>query len=254
MKTGTRYGTTAVLFYLLTISQGDVQAAWDDWIKKIEESLPGGSTSDTALADLSQTEIAAGLKEALTVGVERAISLLGQNGGFLNDAAVRIPMPESLQTVERGLRAIGQDATADEFVATMNHAAEQAVPETTAIFVDTIKKLSVADARAILEGPDDAATRHFREQNQEQLSAAILPIVQDATEKTGVTSAYKQLVGKMGFLNQFGNQGALDLDAYVTDKTLDGLFLKLADEERMIRENPVARSTDLLRKVFGSSR
>jgi len=136
------------------------------------------------VSDLSQTEITAGLREALNVGVERAISLLGQDGGFLNDATVRIPMPDSLQTVERGLRAVGQDAT----------------------------------------------------------------------EKTGVTSAYKQLIGGMGFLNQFGNQGSLDLDAYVTRKTLDGLFLKLADEERLIRENPVARSTDLLKKVFGGPR
>jgi hypothetical protein len=163
-------------------------------------------------------------------------------------------MPGSLQTLERGLRAAGQEAIADEFVATMNHAAERAVPETSAIFVETIKTMSVADARDILNGPDDAATRYFREQNQERLSTAILPIVQDATEKTGVTSAYKRLIGGMGFLSQFSNQDSLDLDSYVTRKTLDGLFVKLADEERSIREDPVARSTDLLKKVFGSSR
>jgi hypothetical protein len=241
------------LFYFLATNHG-VQAGWDDWIKKIEESLPSGSPTDTGVSGLSQAEITAGLKEALSVGVERAISLLGQNGGFLNDATVRIPMPDSLQMLERGLRAAGQDAIADEFVATMNHAAERAVPETTAIFVETIKTMSVADARDVLNGPDDAATRYFREHNQERLSAAILPVVQDATEKTRVTSAYKQLVGGMGFLNQFGNQDSLDLDSYVTRKTLDGLFVKLADEERLIRENPVARSTDLLKKVFGSSR
>lgn len=253
MKTGARHGTTAVLFYFLATSQA-VQAGWGDWVKKIEESLPGSLPTDTGVSGLSQTEITAGLKEALNVGVERAISLLGQDGGFLNDAKVRIPMPDSLQTLERGLRAAGQDTIADEFVATMNHAAERAVPETSAIFVETIKNMSVADARDILDGPDDAATRYFREQNQERLSAAILPIVQDATEKTGVTSAYKRLIGGMGFLNQFGNQDSLDLDSYVTGKTLDGLFLKLADEERLIRENPVARSTDLLKKVFGSTR
>jgi hypothetical protein len=241
------------LCYVLATSQG-VQAGWDDWVKKIEESLPGGMPSDTGVSGLSQTEITAGLKEALSVGVEQAIGLLGQDGGFLNDATVRIPMPGSLQTLERGLRAAGQEAIADEFVATMNHAAERAVPETSAIFVETIKSMSVADARDILNGPDDAATRYFREQNQERLSTAILPIVQDATEKTGVTSAYKRLIGGMGFLSQFSNQDSLDLDSYVTRKTLDGLFVKLADEERSIREDPVARSTDLLKKVFGSSR
>jgi hypothetical protein len=253
-KSSSSHTTIAVLCCFLSASQGSAHAGWGDWVKKIEESLPGGTETDTALSDLSQAEIAAGLKEALNVGVERAISLLGQDGGFLNDVAVRIPMPESLQTVERGLRAVGQDAVADDFVATMNHAAERAVPETTAILMETIKNMSLADARQILDGPDDAATRYFREQNQEQLSAAILPIVRDATEKTGVTSAYKQLIGGMGFLNQFGNQDSLDLDAYVTRKSLDGLFVKLADEERSIREDPVARSTDLLKKVFGSSR
>ncbi|MGB5729586.1 MAG: DUF4197 domain-containing protein, partial [Thiogranum sp.] len=246
MKTGARRGSTAVLFYFLATSQG-VQAGWGDWVKKIEESLPSTSPTDAAVSGLSQTEITAGLKEALNVGIERATSLLGQDGGFLNDAAVRIPMPDRLQTLERGLRAAGQDAIADEFVATMNHAAERAVPETTAIFVETIRTMSVADARDVLNGPDDAATRYFREHNQERLSAAILPIVQDSTQKTGVTSAYKRLVGGLGFLNQFGNQDSLDLDSYVTRKTLDGLFVKLADEERLIRENPVARSTDLLK-------
>ncbi|MEN8803631.1 MAG: DUF4197 domain-containing protein [Thiogranum sp.] len=253
MQSGARQGITAVLFCFLAASQS-VHAGWGDWVKKIEETLPGGSPADTAVSGLSQTEITAGLKEALNVGVERAISLLGQDGGFLDDAKVRIPMPDSLQTIERGLRGAGQDAIADEFVATMNHAAEQAVPETSAIFVETIRNMSVTDARDILDGPDDAATRYFREQNQERLSAAILPIVQDATEKTGVTSSYKRLIGGMGFLNRFGKQDSLDLDAYVTRKTLDGLFVKLADEERQIRENPVARSTDLLKQVFGGSR
>ena len=144
MKTRRTYGTTAILFCALALGQGKVQAGWGDWVKKIEDALPGGATTQTAVSELSQTEITAGLKEALNVGVERAIKLLGQDGGFLNDAAVRIPMPDSLQAVERGLRTAGQDAIADEFVATMNHAAEKAVPETTAILVDTIKNMSMA--------------------------------------------------------------------------------------------------------------
>lgn len=230
-----------------------VLAGWNDWVKSIEESVTsGGAAPDSGVSGLSNTEISAGLKEALNVGVERAVSLLGQDGGFLDDATVRIPMPESLQTVERGLRAVGQDSVADEFVATMNHAAEQAVPETAAIFSDSIKQMSVDDARQILEGPDDAATEYFREHNQERLGEAISPIVKEATSKTGVTSAYKQMVGGAGFLGQFSAADSLDLDQYVTQKTLDGLFLKLAAEEQLIREDPVARSTDLLKKVFGS--
>jgi hypothetical protein len=253
MRTGTRPAITAILFCLVIASPG-LQAGWDDWVKKLEESVPGSTPGKTGLSGLSQTEIATGLKEALNIGVERAVSLLGQDGGFLNDAAVRIPMPDSLQSVERGLRAVGQGALADEFVGTMNHAAERAVPETTAILAETIQTMTVTDARAILDGPENAATEYFREKNQERLTAAILPIVRDATEQTGVTSAYKQMVGGMGFLSQFSGESSLDLDTYVTQKTLDGVFVKLADQERLIREDPLARSTDLLKKVFGGTR
>jgi hypothetical protein len=229
-------------------------AGLNDWLKTIEESVRSEApAADSAAERLSRPEIAAGLREALEVGVERAINLLGRDGGFLDDAAVRIPMPESLQAVERGLRAVGQGAVADEFLATMNHAAEQAVPETASIFAETIKEMSIEDARQILHGPDDAATDYFRNHNQDRLSAAILPIVRDATSRTGVTSAYKDMLGRVGFLNQFTSPGSLDLDQYVTGKALDGLFLKLAQEERRIRENPVARSSELLKKVFGSA-
>ena len=227
-----------------------LQAGWDDWRKKLEDVIPSGTQTDSVTANLSQTEIVAGLKEALNVGVERATTLLGQDGGFLNDAEVKIPMPETLQQVERGLRAAGQDALADDFVTSMNSAAEKAIPETTTILANTIKNMSLEDAKGILNGPDDAATQYFRKQNEVQLNGAILPIVQDTTAQTGVTSAYKKMTGSIGFLPQFSGLSSLDLDHYVAQKTLDGLFLKLAQEEKLIRHDPVARSTELLRKVF----
>lgn len=244
--------TLTILFMLFTSPA--LKAGWNDWRQKLEDAIPAGTpTGSEAATTLSQTEIVAGLKEALDVGVERATSLLGQDGGFLNDAAVKIPMPESLQQVEQSLRAVGQDALADDFIVSMNRAAEKAVPATTTILVDTIRNMSLQDAKGILNGPDDAATQYFRKQNEVQLTSAILPIVQDTTAQAGVTSAYKKMTGNLGFLSKFSGQSNLDLDHYVAQKTMDGLFLKLAQEEKLIRQAPVARSTELLKKVFAGS-
>lgn len=132
-------------------------------------------------------------------------------------------------------------------------AAESAVPETAGIFVDAIKSLSLEDAKGILQDPDDAATRYFREQSEASLTRAILPIVEDATAKTGVTAAYKKLTGGVALLGQLSDSDSLDIDGYVTRKALDGLFLKLAEEEKLIRQDPLARSTELLKKVFGTA-
>ncbi len=225
-------------------------AGWRDWLKPLEDAV--GPETTESVAGLSQQEVASGLKEALDVGIQRAIELLGREGGFLNDPQVKIPLPDTLQQVEKGLRAVGQDQLADEFVTTMNRAAERAVPETLNIFGDAIRNMTLEDAKAILNGPDDAATGYLRKNGEGRLQQAILPIVKEATESTGVTSAYKQMMGSVGgFLGGFLDQDSLDIDQYVTTKAMDGLFLKLADEEKRIREDPVARSTELLKTVFG---
>lgn len=204
--------------------------------------------------------MAGGLKEALGKGVEQAVANLGKTDGFLKDLNVKIPMPESLQKVEKTLRVLRQDELADEFVTTMNRAAEQAVPEAAAVLGDSVKQMSIADAKSILTGANNAATEYFRRTSGTNLHARFLPIVKAATEKTGVTSTYKRMTDKAG--GGFGGLGGLgagllgreapDLDDYVTRKTLDGLFLKIAEQEKLIRENPVARTTDLLQKVFGA--
>jgi hypothetical protein len=229
-----------------------VQAGWTDWLQKLDGAAPTGSSTATGVAALSEAEIIAGLKEALNVGIERATSLLGQEGGFLNDATVRIPIPESLRQVERALRSVGQEALADDFLMSMNRAAEKATPATTSILVDTVKGMSLDDARSILSGPDDAATQYFRRTNEAKLRDTILPIIQDATAQTGVTATYKRMTGSLGFLSQFTDPDSLDLDRYVTQKALDGLFFKLAQEEELIRRDPLARSTELLKKVFAN--
>jgi hypothetical protein len=206
---------------------------------------------------LTQDQMVGGLKEALGKGVQQSVASLGKQDGFLKDAGVQIPMPESLQKVEKALRALRQDKLADEFVTTMNRAAEQAVPEAAAVLGDSVKQMSITDAKTILMGTNNAATQYFRRTSETNLYARFLPIVKTATEKAGVTGAYKRMTDKAGGgLGGLGGsllgKDAPDLDSYVTRKTLDGLFLKIAEQEKQIRENPAARTTDLLQKVFGA--
>ena len=227
-------------------------AAHGGWQDLLNPKAQGTSTTSTALASLTQNEMIGGLKEALSKGVQKAVADLGRDDGFLKNVNVKIPVPESLKRVEQGARMAGQDKLADEFIATMNHAAEKAVPEAAAIFGDAITKMSLEDAQAILKGPDDAATQYFRKTSETQLTEKMMPIVKQATEKTGVTASYKKLMQQAGPLAQFMKQDSLDLDHYVTGKALDGLFKMVAAEEKSIRQNPVARSTDLLKKVFGT--
>ena len=249
MKTTTPY----LLALTLLLSPCARGAGFLDWL-----GLGKTSTNATPAltAALSNQEIAGGLKEALAKGVERAVAMLGKEDGFLQDAAVKVPMPENLQKIERTLRTLRQDKLADEFVTTMNRAAEKAVPEAAAVLGDSIKQMTLDDAKTILTGTNNAATEYFRRTSQTNLYERFLPIVQKATEQTGVTSTYKTMMAKASFggfsAGALLGQDAVNLDGYVTRKTLDGLFLKIGQEEQRIRENPVARTTDLLQKVFGA--
>lgn len=206
----------------------------------------------TRSRNVSDTEISGGLKEALTKGVRFAVNSLGRQDGFLKNARVKIPLPKNLQRVERGLRIAGQGRTVDEFVTSMNRAAEKAVPVAIDVFVDSIKQMTFDDARQILfSGRDDAATQFFKRTSEEALRGKFRPIVEDLTESVGVTQKYKTMIGKYGFAAQLLGKDATDIDGYVTQKALDGLFLLVADEERKIRKDPIGRTTSLLRKVFG---
>lgn len=231
-------------------------AGLGDLMKSADDLLKGGaSTGGTATlgSSLTESQIDRGLKQALDIGAERAVVLLGQSGGFLDDPLVRIPLPGSLQTAGKALRTVGQGALVDDFERTVNRAAEEAVPQTLDIVKRTVSGMSLEDVRGILSGGDDAATRFLRERAGGDLHRAILPVVSRATDSAGATAAYKRLEDQAsGSVGGLFDTSSLDLDDYVAEKTLDGLFLKIADEERRIRENPVARSTDLLKSVFGS--
>jgi hypothetical protein len=191
-----------------------------------------------------------GLRDALSQGVKTAVKTLGQEDGFLANDLVKIPIPESLESVESTLRKLGQDEVADKFIAALNHAAEKAMPSAVSIFGEAISSMSINDAKDILEGPDDAATQYFRGRSDDDLRASFAPLVKEATDKVGVTATYKDLIKKLGPMASLLDTEKLDIDSYVTEKALDGLFLMIAEEEKKIREDPVARTTDLLKKVF----
>lgn len=242
---------TALLILSLPLN---ASAGWQDLLDKLPtgSKSSGAATNSAGLSALSSSEMTSGLKQALATATDIAVKQLGHNGGFGNDPTVRIGMPDSLEWVEKGLRMAGQSARADEFVGTLNHAAEQAVPLALEQFRAAINNMTVSDAQAILTGPKDAATQYFRNQSEPNLRRQFMPIVSDTTDRAGATAAYKNMLNSAGPAAGLMNSSSLNLDEYVTDKALDGLFLKVAEQEALIRTDPVARSTDLLKKVFGA--
>jgi hypothetical protein len=233
---------------------GASHAGIDDLFKQADKLLKDNAVTTTSSSSgLSDSRINAGLKQALSIGSERAIKLLGKRGGFLNDKSVRIPLPGMLKTVGKGLRTMGQGKYVDQLETTVNRAAEQAIPQTLNIVKNTVANMTLQDVRGILNGGDDAATKFLHRKAGSSLHAIIKPIVARATSETGATAAYKKLMGKADHtLGGFLKTESTDLDDYVTSKTLDGLFLKLALEEKKIRKDPVARTTDLLKQVFAN--
>ena len=215
--------------------------------------LPGSVPARARAAGPSDAKASSGLKEALRVGVGNAVNLAGRTDGYFKNEAIKILMPEKLRTMEKGLRAVGMGAQVDEFVLSMNRAAEKAAPQARSIFVDALKQMTFDDARKILTGGDTAATAFFKEKTSDRLTAAFHPIVEKATDETGVTRQYKQLVGNAPAI-PFMKKESLDIDHYVVGKALDGLFYLVGEEEKKIRKNPAAQVTSLLKEVFGRGR
>jgi hypothetical protein len=210
-----------------------------------------GSPLSALTASLPLDSVTQGLKQALGKGLERAVAELGKSGGFLTNLNVKIPMPPAMQRVETTLRSLGQDQLANDFIATMNSAAEKAVPASATVFTNALAKLTLQDAQSILQGGPDAATQFFRKTTEVELREKFMPIVREATAKAGVTTAYKQLMSKAQFAAPLLGRDTVDLDSYIATKSMDGLFKMVAEEEKRIRENPAARSTELLKSVFG---
>ncbi len=221
-----------------------------DVVKKVS----GGGTANTTQTStpaLTDQDTQTGLKQALSQGVDKAILMLGKQDGFLANPDVKIPLPDSLRKIEKGMRMVGMGAQADELVLKMNRAAEQAVPEAKTLLINAVKQMSVSDARSILTGPQDAATQYFKKTTSAEMTAKFLPIVQQATSKVQLADSYNRYAS-MG--SQYGvvKKEDADINQYVTRKALDGVFLMIAKEEAAIRQDPMGQASQILKKVFGA--
>lgn len=203
------------------------------------------------LSDLSNADAAAGMKEALIQGAGKAVGKLGVVDGFLGNPAVKIPLPDSVQRAERVMRMFGMGKQADEVILRMNRAAEAAVPEAKVLLINAVKQMSVADAKNILTGGDDAATQYFRKTTSAPMAEKFLPIVQKAMADVQLAQQYNKFAetgAKYGLIKK----EQANLEQYVTQKALDGVYLMMAEEEKAIRKDPMKQASSLLKKVFGS--
>jgi len=221
-------------------------AGFTDILKSVKEAAGVGG-------GLSQSKIVEGLKEALEIGTGNAVGLVSKLNGYYKNSNIKIPLPGAVQKVEKILRGVGYGSQVDAFELSMNQAAEKAAPEAKALFVDTIKQMSFDDARKILDGKDNAATLYFKDKTWDRLYEKFEPIVNSTMSQVGVTSYYQELDKKVRSI-PFADSMSFDLDKYVTDGALDGLFYMVEQEERKIRQDPAARVTDLLKDVFGGKR
>jgi hypothetical protein len=233
--------SVVVVGLLLALAIVPASAQMEQLFRGLGGMVPQGGLTDG--------KVASGLKEALQIGTQNAVNLTGKTDGYFKNEAIKILMPEKLRTLETGLRAVGYGPKLDEFVLSMNRAAERAAPAAKQIFWDAIGAMTFDDAQKILKGSDTAATEYFRGKTSDKLTAAFRPTVAQATNEVGVTRQYKELVGRYQAI-PFAKSESLDVDHYVVTKALDGLFRVLGEEEKKIRTNPTARVTDLLKEVF----
>ncbi len=204
-----------------------------------------------SVSDLSDTDASSGLKAALIQGAGKAVGELGKPDGFFGNKEVKIPLPDALRKTEKAMRLLGMGKQADELVLRMNRAAEAAVPEAKALLVDSAKKMTLADAKTILTGGDDAATQYFKKTTSKQMAEKFLPIVKKATENVQLAQQYNKYAE---MASQYGlvKKEQVNLEQYVTQKTLDGVYLMMAKEEAAIRKDPIGQSSTILKKVFGA--
>ena len=194
--------------------------------------------------------VVSGLKEALSIGTDNAVKNVSRMDGYFGNEIIKILMPEKIQKVADVLRKVGYQKEVDDFILSMNRAAEKAAPLATSYFVGAIKEMSFDDARKILNGGDTAATEFFKRKTSDKIGASFKPVVSSSMDEVGVTKKYKDMMGKYESL-PFVDKESIDLDSYVTNKAMDGLFFMVGEEEKKIRTDPAARVTDLLKTVFG---
>ena len=216
-------------------------------LDQLEKRLGVGNSNN-----LSDSKVASGLKEALRVGAANSVHLTGKTDGYFKNEAIKILMPSNLRSLEKGLRAVGFGPKIDAFVLSMNRSAEAAAPAAEKIFTDAILEMSFDDARRILSGGDTAATDYFKSKTTARLTEAFRPHVEKTMSENGVIKQYQGLTEQYQSI-PFAKNESFDVNKYVVEKALDGLFYELAEQEREIRKNPAARTTALLKEVFGES-
>jgi hypothetical protein len=245
--------TACILVFGLMIT--NAQALDLNSLGDVVKKVRGGSATgnDAAVSNLTDKETNDGLKLALNQGVTKAVDVLGATDGFLGNKEVKIPLPDSLKKIEKGMRMVGMGDQADDLVLKMNRAAEQAVPEAKTLLVNSIKQMSLADVKGILTGPQDAATQYFKKTTSTDMAAKFLPIVQKATANVQLADTYNKYA-EMG--SQFGvvKKENANINQYVTQKALDGVYLMVAKEEAAIRQDPLGQASNLLKKVFGAAK
>jgi microcompartment protein CcmL/EutN len=220
------------------------------WCAFVAAPMLGMSAS---LATLTSRDAAGGLRAALSQGIDTAVAQLGARDGFLNDPKVSIPLPPVLEKANQALRMVGMGGDADALKAAMNHAAEAAVANAGPVFKRAVQHMTVEDAKRILTGGDDAGTQYFRNATSTELSAQFKPVVARETAKLKLVSRYDEYAGKAASLGLMPAQDA-NLNDYVTAYALDGLFSRIADEERAIRKDPLGQASSLIKKVFSAVR
>jgi hypothetical protein len=229
-----------VMFTMVTTA---ATADYQDVLKSAQQ-LAGGKESP------QNSQIVDGLKEALQIGTDNAVKSVSRLDGYYKNPEIKILLPQYVKNAETVLRAAGMGATLDEFEQSMNRAAEKAAPQAKSLFLDAVKKMDVTDAEKILKGRDNEATLYFKEKTSAQLQTLFMPIVKESMSSVGVTRTYQGLEQKIQSI-PFAGTSSFNLEQYVTEKSIDGVFLMLAKEEANIRQNPAARVTDLLKNVFG---
>ncbi|MFK0086556.1 DUF4197 domain-containing protein [Pseudomonas sp. NPDC090755] len=212
--------------------------------------LLSASALALSLGDLSQKDASTGLKDALTQGAQVAVKQLGTPGGFSSNPDVRIELPGNLGKVAKKMKAFGMGAQVEQLEASMNQAAEAAVPQAQALLVDAVKKMTVDDAKGILSGGNDSATQYLSKTSREQIRAKFLPIVKNATDQVGLAQQYNTFAGQAATLGVLDAKNA-NVEGYVTEQALNGLFEMIAKQEESIRQNPAAAATSMAKKVFG---
>jgi len=212
----------------------------DDLIK--EATKPQENQEDTYIA---------GLKEALDIGTKNAVSAVSREDGFFGNLDIKIPVPGELEDADKLLRKVGMGDRVDAFILSMNRAAEAAAPQAVDIFVDAIRGMTVVDAYGIVKGGETAATSYFRERTTDNLYALFRPVVTDSMSRVGVVKSYKRMMDRYNAI-PFVRKIDVDLEGYVTDEALNGLFFMVGEEEKKIRKDPAARVTELLKEVFGN--